>query len=341
MNHSSLMSYHEFFSALSHALLLELGDTYETHAVSNAKNNGIRRNGIVIRHENERTAPTIYLDSYYQEYQSGRILSDIVRHILYVYHESSLEQPKQELEQLELTAEYIRQHLIYTLVNYTKNQQLLQELPHIRIFDLAITFKLLVYQNNHGIGTIRFTNEHWQLLSPTLPCSDTSASPLHALYQLALANTEHLFPARLCSLSDTIDAIQNHKSLSPLSLDTPLPDITPTIYVLSNTDGINGAASILYPQLLSRLQEQLSSSFYLLPSSVHELLLLPANAPFSVEELNDMIREINLTQVPDEDILSDRAYHSSEWLEVLSTLTKHADHLPYTDYADINLSPAQ
>ncbi len=327
MNHSLLISYHDFFCMLSNALLQELGDTYETHAISNSKNNGVHRNGIIIRHRDEHTAPTIYLDNYYREYQAGRILSDIVRHILYVYHKSSQEPTRQELEHLELTADYIRKHLICNLINYTQNEQLLQTLPHIRILDLAISFKLLIYQNDSGIGTIRFTNEHWHLLSPALQSSSDTESSLHALYQLALANTQRLFPPRLCSLTDTIEAVQNQRTAPSLSLTAPLPVTAPAIYVLSNNSGVNGASCLLYPELLHQLQQNFACDFYLLPSSIHEMLLLPVNTPFSQEELNQMIQEINITQVPDEDILSDKAYRASEWIETLAGLTGHTDTL--------------
>lgn len=329
MNHSSLMSYHEFFSVLSHAILQELGENYEAYSVKNAKNNGIQRNGIVIRQKKEKAAPTIYLDSYYQEYRSGRVLSDIVRHILYTYHESFAESAKYCLNDISLTAEYMQKNLICCIINYQKNQDLLQEIPHIRLFDLAIFFKLLVYQHEDGIGTVRFTAEYQKTFFEGSAVSSASAQ-LHFLYQLALTNTKRLFPARFVALSDMMEGMLNGMEPTSISFSNPSGIAEAPLYVLTNTKGIGGAACILYPELLNKVQQYLHSDFYIIPSSIHEVLIMPVNSKLQHEQLNAMIREINLTQVPVEDVLSDTAYHSSEWAEVLQALSAQTDNLPYT-----------
>ena len=329
MNQSTQMSYHEFFSVLSCAILQELGTDYETYPVTNAKNNGIHRQGIVIRQKERKAAPAIYLDSYYQEYQSGKILSDILRHILYVYRESTTDSGKYSLEKIELTAEYMQSHLICTLVGYQKNEALLQGLPHIRLFDLAIYFKLLVYQNEEGIGTIRFTNQHFEQLLPMFATHDASKQ-LHMLYQLAIANTQRLFPFRFHTLRNMMEHLVGGAEPTRISLTSCADAKDSTLYVLTNAYGIGGAACILYPGVLQYLQNYLTSDFFLIPSSIHELLIMPKHSNFSQEQLNDMISEINQTQVPAEDVLSNRSYRSEEWEEVLSLLSERADGLSYT-----------
>ena len=96
------------------------------------------------------------------------------------------------------------------------------------------------------------------------------------------------------------------------------------LYVLSNSAGINGASCLLYPGLLEQLRNFFQSEFYILPSSIHEVILLPTESSIKREELDDMVREINLTQVPAEEVLSDRSYRSDEILETLLALSKGA-----------------
>ena len=81
------------------------------------------------------------------------------------------------------------------------------------------------------------------------------------------------------------------------------------MYILSNTSGINGATSLLYKDELKTIARKIGEDFYILPSSVHEVILIPVSLAPSHEELSRMVQEVNETQVPDEDILSDRAYY--------------------------------
>ena len=81
------------------------------------------------------------------------------------------------------------------------------------------------------------------------------------------------------------------------------------MYVLSNRNRVEGAACMLYPGLIRGFAEKAGSSLYIIPSSVHELLLLPAEDCGEAAGIRDMIREVNDTQVSDEEILSYSLYY--------------------------------
>lgn len=80
------------------------------------------------------------------------------------------------------------------------------------------------------------------------------------------------------------------------------------MYVLSNKSRVDGAACMLYPNLIQDFAEAIQSSFYIIPSSIHELLLLPTRHLEESQEIKSMIREINDTQVSAEEILSYSLY---------------------------------
>lgn len=80
------------------------------------------------------------------------------------------------------------------------------------------------------------------------------------------------------------------------------------MYVLSNKSRSYGAACIAYPHILEMIGGILRSDYYVLPSSVHEVVIVPCCGNISAAELDEMIREINITQVDDEEVLSDHAY---------------------------------
>ena len=86
-------------------------------------------------------------------------------------------------------------------------------------------------------------------------------------------------------------------------------DMAPHIYILSNQYRINGAATLLYEGLIQELADRMNCNFYVLPSSIHELLLIPDANGKSLEGLSRMVKDINENHVKEEEILSDRAYY--------------------------------
>ena len=80
------------------------------------------------------------------------------------------------------------------------------------------------------------------------------------------------------------------------------------MYVCSNSQKVNGAGVILYKDLLKQFAEKTGSDFYILPSSIHETLLVPVSDQMEVEALRSMVREVNATQVAPEEVLSDNVY---------------------------------
>ena len=81
------------------------------------------------------------------------------------------------------------------------------------------------------------------------------------------------------------------------------------MYLISNTASIHGAAAVLYPSVLSALAKRLDGSFYLLPSSIHEFIAVPFKREYAPEELREIVREVNESQVEEEEYLSDQIYY--------------------------------
>ena len=311
---AKILLYTNFINDLSDGLIKELGDTYETRAIANTRNNGVTKRGILIRHQEETIAPAIYLEDYYQKYCDGMCLSDIIRQVLYTYKEGVKENEDPKLDQFELSPKAIQEKLIFRIVNYAKNAEALDDTPHIRFLNLVVTFQILVYQKEDGIGTIHFTSKHYDTLADVI-----DNLSLEKLYQLALTNTMRLFPPKLNSIEEVLESFSLNKTTEQLPLEQAV-HANGNLYVLTNQDGINGAGCLMYPGLIEKLEEYFQSKYYILPSSIHEVLLLPVRHSVEPEELNDMIREINLTQVPEEEILSDCCYFSSNVQETIQKL---------------------
>jgi hypothetical protein len=83
------------------------------------------------------------------------------------------------------------------------------------------------------------------------------------------------------------------------------------MYILSNFKGINGASCLLYENVLSEFAQLIQSDFYILPSSIHEIILVPYDKAILKEALAEMVEEVNRTQVSGDEVLSDRVYFYS------------------------------
>ena len=313
----STQVYESFWDGLSRGVLRELGGEYETRAITNTRNNGITRRGILIRRREDRVAPAIYLDGYYEKFCGGEQLSDIIREVLYVYREGAGENAKQEMRELSLSRETILQNLVFRIVSYDKNIDILRDIPHIRLLNLAVVFQIMVYRTEEGIGTVRFTREHYESCRRE---EGQEALPPEELFRLAMDNTRRLFPARLSAMEAMLQSLSRGEKAPELAFRSERAAKLSSLYVLTNSEGINGAGCLLYPELLKELREYFQTEYYILPSSIHEVILLPEQKPVEQEELNDMIREINLTQVPEEEVLSDCAYYSADLEKIVRAI---------------------
>ncbi len=276
-----------------------LGEECETDLNQVQKNNGLLFDGLMIRCNMDKIIPSIYLNPYYEEYQNGKAAIDIVEEVIKAYDGA-----KTETERIAIPArmefEEVRARVIYRLVNYEKNQILLQSHPHYRLLEFAVTFHCLIKQDEEGIGSVRITEEHRKSWGVSI----------EELRNAAMENTKHRFPAIIRPMEDIVyDSIKQKSWTSEKEVVTLPTYFNSSMYVLTNSSGINGAGCLLYQGLLELFYKQLGSDFYILPSSIHELILVPVGEERNREHLEQMVKEINQTQVAIEEILSDTVYN--------------------------------
>ncbi len=303
------MEYNQFVDDVKECLRIKVDDQYEVKVNRVKKNNSVVLDGIVFFKEGDNVSPNIYLNSYYSRYMDGESMDTIANDILSVY-ENSRRRVSEEYKTLDYTFDGMKDHIVYRLVNYNKNKELLEEVPHVRFLDLAITFHCLVKQDEEGIGTIRVTNAHLVEWDCTVK----------ELMQVATNNTKRLFPVRISTMEQVITDLLR-KDFSIMYPEGGCDDAVEemiaemvggmkckSMYIVSNELGINGATSILYQDVLYDLAAKLETDFYLLPSSIHEVILVPYEEDISRAELRSMVKEVNATQVAVDEVLSDKVY---------------------------------
>lgn len=182
-----------------------------------------------------------------------------------------------------------KMNIKYQLMNFEKNKGLLEALPHVRYLDLAIVF----YSEIEEEEGCPFGLLTWKGL-------EALGIGVEEVEALAAQNTPRQMPCCLESLESLVKGFlgEHHEEE-----EGKLP-----MYVLTNRRRMFGAACILYPGLLERISSTLDSDLYILPSSIHECILVPVGKGSSKEEFQEIVREVNASQVPEEEILSDAVY---------------------------------
>lgn len=197
--------------------------------------------------------------------------------------------------------EQVKSQIVFMLINTEKNKELLEDIPHIEFLDLSIVFQCIISQKELGTASILIHNVHVKLW-------DISTEEL---YLVAKENTPRLLPYELKSMMDVLCDIIQSEHPESFNRNDYIEEFSSNIpmFVLSNRSRVEGAACILYTNLLVDFAGTINSSFYIIPSSTHEVLLLPTKNDAEYAEIKNMIKEINDTQVSAEEILSYSLYY--------------------------------
>lgn len=303
-----IMTYQQFLTEIQTQLnpLLHSDVTIQLQKIR--KNNGITLDGLTILQKGCNISPTIYLNDYYKEYQAGTSLSHILLHIKEIYQTY---RPNHSIDVTFFTDfENVRHRILFKLIHYQKNEELLKEIPHFRYLDFAVVFYCLLSTSAQGNATILIRSTH-------LSYWNISADDL---YSCALENTPAQLPADFEPLMPLL-----HKLMPlPFPADIMEEESETPLYVLTNKAKLYGASCILYPNLLDSIADKLACDLYLIPSSIHEFLILPALPETCIQDLNAMIHEVNSTQVEEEEILSDHAYFYSRTDKLLTSVSEES-----------------
>lgn len=284
------MEFTNFKDAVKSEVEGRIGDDYTVTINDAVKNNGVTLSGLTVESKDSNVSPVIYLDGYYQAYESGDAeFEEIISDILMVYEKNKMDHMV-DMSQF-LNYENIRGKVVYKLINADKNTELLQHIPHIAFHDLSIVFQVLITSESFGCAAILIHNKHLEIWNVSLD----------ELYEDACLNTPILNRYEIKDMEDVIREIMPTAEIEQLPV---------SMFMLSNNHRFHGAACMLYPDLLKRVSGTINSSMYIIPSSVHEVLLIPAKKADESESrhIKDIVMEVNGTQVVEEEILSYSVY---------------------------------
>lgn len=300
------MNYKEFIQEVKYRVQKTMGSGFEVETYKIDKLNRGECNGITIRCKNEVIAPVIYMDKYYEEYLQGKSKEEVLEEIVKLF--MNLEKVTNFSLDIFQDFEKVMDKIYFKIVNYSENQKMLEMIPHICHLDLAVVFCIHITQENMNVGSIMIQKD--MLLQWNMQIED--------IYEIAKKNTPKLFPVQIRDMEDIMNEIivsefqkdDVDKEFANNLIDELLGKERqrPKMLVASNTCGINGATVLLYDEELRKTADNIGTDFYILPSSIHEIIILPVKENVSKAELLEMVKEINSTQVSKDEQLSDNVY---------------------------------
>lgn len=301
MDTGTIKGMEAFAGTVKSAMEAYFGEDYKVQVHTVVKNNDLHLTGLTILNRSVNIAPTIYLEHYYEMYKDRESMANVCREIIRVYEEHKV---MENFDTSCVTDFYrVKDRICYKLINAKQNKELLADAPYVKFHDLAIIFYIMISNDADGLGTVTVRNHIMELWNVGK----------EKLFELAVQNTQRLFRGKVTSIADVMMEVLAAKldeecACEFFDMMVSEDDMIP-MYVCSNTAKINGAGVIFYSGLLKEFADRMDSNFYIIPSSIHETILMPASIGMSVDEIRDMVRCVNATEVALEEILSDSVYY--------------------------------
>jgi len=300
-----ILTFEEFKIALIAEVTNLVGEEVDVHVHKVKKNNGIVLDAISILGSGSHSSPSIYINDLFYGFKSGKSLIYLARKVL----EISEEQGKQiELpNDFFMSFDKIKHRICYRLINYERNQEILNEVPHEKVMNLAKVYYYYVEQDiikNASIMIRKVDLVRWGI-------------PEKVLKKCAEENTPKLLKWQFEKMQDMMTELLDDIGLTEV-FETIQDDYI-QLYVLTNESQYYGAACMLYPHVLEIIADRLDSHFFILPSSIHECIIMPDSGYYSKEYLSQMVTEINEEHLDVMEVLADKVYYYDKNVKAIMT----------------------
>lgn len=291
-----MMNYEMFKKAVEDQFMSYMSDciTDLTISVISVKKVNTTLDGILIKCSDKNFSPTIYINDLYEDYL---VCGDFDKTLSAARDRLQLMYSEMDDININNILNNASEKIIFQVINTEMSIDLLISLPHRNFLDLSIIYRLIIKEDVNGIHSAKITNELAEMIGMNE----------YQLYQSAFNNTKRLFPSFVMNLSDVVRQSLIEDGVPDEIIDELISDNIPIpMFVITNTKNINGATAILYDDVLHELANNLESDLYLLPSSIHDFIAIPAEG--NPDELSSMVADINRTQVCTQERLSDNVY---------------------------------
>jgi len=260
------------------------------------KNNGVVLDTLDLKPGKVRASPVIQMQELYRNYTLGTGIESIVEQIcetLEYYHgKEGLIDPDRILDY-----RLIRDHIWMKAVNWELNAEQLSDRPHLRRLDLALSFYIHLRTAEGSVCSCEVTRalaDVWQV-------------DAEVLYQKALENINRDWEILLQPIDDVL-GISDLDIVCSSDKGESAGGQTVRVYILSNREAFSGAVLMFISDKIRKLAQQEEKDLFILPSSIHEVLVLADQLEMSASGLKEIVMSVNRNTVEAQEFLSDHVY---------------------------------
>lgn len=279
-----LMTFEEFKERIVNDIEGLLNEPVRVFATSKVN---VVKTGITL-HGNNSANACLYIEDLYEEYKNDCKKNSFFGFMAYtetLYRASDLLRKKSDANVQQITSiDYIRKNIYMCLMNTEKNREKLKEIPNRKFFDLSIYYRVKVSTDDkNATASYVLNNNVLKMIGITED----------ELYKIAYENTPKLFEPISFGINELMFG---QKTKPKYNL----------FYILTNKEKNNGSINILYHENLKKVADLYESDLYIIPSSIHEVILMPVGC--NVDDIHDMCKAVNNEEVREEEVLGDTIY---------------------------------
>lgn len=278
------------------------------------KAGGRKMTGLTVRKPGENIIPCIYLDEYHREYLEGRPLAEILEAIAAqdAGLRGNVDVP--ELREEDLSFESVCDAIYIQACDTERSREYLKGVPHMETGDISAIYRIRIAETDDIVQSVEISNPMLEMWGVSLDELHETAIANHMEYrQTVMYSMEELIGYRIPEMEEPADLLEGtHPIPSPqISVGKPM-------YVLTNREQTHGAACIFDKETMARVAAKLGGNFFLLPSSVHEILAVPDDGQIDYRKLSETVYDINRTIVEPREFLSDKVqYYDRQQKKIL------------------------
>lgn len=267
--------------------------------------------GLTMRREGEDAAPTIYMNDLFDRYMNGDPFKPMMAEVCQQYLDALVSRP--EIATEELTFDRIKDNLTIRVMEAKRNSKFLEDVPYMNMGNGFVAIcDIKVVEDNSGYW--RTTINHG--------LEQENNYDRKEIFKAAIENSQIKEPVVMTTM---MEQLFGDSDRNLLDFDGMIPETSKDhMYIISNKEGMLGASAFFYPGIREKIAEKLGEGFYAIPSSVHEVLVIPESCAPPIKDLADMVYEANHSVVNPNEVLSDNIFHYDKDFKRLETIQSEA-----------------
>ena len=293
------MDYEEFKEQFISAVKESL---YEQGSDMNVSVNEVKKlnesyEAMTVTPEGARVGVNIGIERFYDAYNEGRPFDEVVDKAVETINHGINERPDFDIDSFTDYSQ-MKEKLAMEVVSAETNKEMLENVPHKDLEDMAVVYRFVLSSDDEGRASILVTNQMLESMGVT-------PEQLHAD---ALEIAPQIKPAEIRGMSEVMAEMMGMEQAEALGI-MPMRPEDEQLFVATVPDKTHGAGVLAYQNFMDQAAERVGGDFFILPSSIHEVLIVPDNGRMDLKELEAMVRDVNATQVAPADKLTDNVYH--------------------------------